>query len=120
MRLSNWYEMIEDGFGAHYKMTGPARLAGFTVFSPGNQTTYEIHQKRVSEFHSPCVEFHGSRENCQQYIEWQYSRRRSDILAKLARVKIQARRPQPIRFPVCMREKEFSFCGWHLRVIVVI
>ena len=108
MRPDNWYEMVEEGFGAHYGLTGAARLAGFTVYSPG-QVTYEVHQKRANEFHSPCVEFHGSQENCQQYIEWQYSRRQYDILAKLARVKIQAKRPQPIRFPVQFKVAEYAY-----------
>ena len=103
MRPEDWYLMLEEV----NPMAVGARVQVFTVLAPGSET-YEVHQARLGHFHSPSVEFHGSKENCQQYVEWQYSRRSHGLLAKLARVKIQARRPQPIRFPLQFVAREYA------------
>jgi hypothetical protein len=98
MRPSDWFYMESLNGSVHFEIGRQCRLTPFVILSPG-QKSYEVHQTRLNHFHSPAVRFHGSLENCQQYIEWCFARNGRGLAAKIARKKLSSR-PQPLRLPL--------------------
>ena len=90
------------------KLANHANLKPFVVFHSDGSRSYEVWGgPEFPAFYSGGIQFVSDTEtNAQQFIQWQASRKPTTLLAKLARVKIQVRRPQPVRFPVVFRVKE--------------